>query len=203
MNRIIILSILLLFKIICFSQVETLMRKLNGKDIGFKNKYESVVADYKTDTTTILANNNQIVDLALFNSGYNKQNFVKTKVDLYVNNNDTVAYTYGFFKDRLFQIKIYSNSDSINRVLAKKLQDYFNVTILAVTNGKDIGHFSSKKVIKNTHFSSYYQYNKIDKNNRLNVTLTYEPIMDYLPLWCGTGRKEDWETRLEKKLTSN
>ena len=179
------------------------MHNLNGKDIGFKNKYETVIADYETDTTTFLTKSNQSVDLAMFNGGYYKQDFVKTKVDLYVSKKDTVVYTYGFFKERLFQIKVYSNSDSINRVLAKKLQDYFNVTILAVINGKDIGHFSSKKVIKKTHLSSYYQYNKIDKNNRLNITLTYEPIMDYLPLWCGTGRKKEWETKLEKKLTSN
>ena len=181
----------------------TLMRKLNGKDIGFKNKYETVIADYETDTTTFLTKGNQIIDLALFNAGYYKQDFVKSKVDLYVNNNDTVVYTYGFFKDRLFQIKIYSNSDSINRVLAKNLQDYFKVTILAVLNGQDIGHFSNKKVFEKTRFSSYYQYNKIDKNNRLNITLTYEPIMDYLPLWCGNGKKKNWETKLAKKLTSN
>jgi len=59
MNHTIILAILLLIKITCYSQVETLMRNINGKDIGFKNKYETVVANYETDSTIFSTNKKQ------------------------------------------------------------------------------------------------------------------------------------------------
>lgn len=48
----------------CYSQVEKLIHNLNGKGIEFKNKYETVVADYETDTTTFVTKSNQTVDLA-------------------------------------------------------------------------------------------------------------------------------------------
>lgn len=203
MNHKAILTILLLITINCSSQVETLMRNINGKDIKFKNKYENVVAQYETDSTIISTNTDQTIDLEKFGCGYYKQNFVKTKVDLYVNKKDTVIYTYGFFKNRLFEINIYSNNDSINKLLAKNLQDYFSIPFRGMIQGMQVGHFHKQKTVKKVHVYSNFKYNQVDNRKSMYIILTYDPIRKYLPLWCPMGRKSNWEIKMEKKLTSN
>lgn len=195
-----LIIILLFLSINSFAQFESMMLGLTNKKINFKLIYDSVLADYEVNSDTITLSNNQIINLTPYNSYYFKGIFVSKKMDLDISNKDTIICTYGFFKNRLFYIEVFSNSSFHNKKISKTIQENFDISVLPKNTRKINGRYNKTKTFKKTHIMYDYQFDKDPNINRLKVSFTYAPIIKFLPIWCGTFKKKKWDLKMERKL---
>lgn len=200
--------ICLILSIFCiefsFAQVENLIKDISGKNIEFKSKFQDITSDYQSDSAKFITEKG-IIDLHITNELYYYLKNVKHRSDIKHFNGDSIIITYSFFNESLYQINIYSNSDSINTRILNLVKNYYNSTYK-----KEFLHKTSpstynfvRQSIQNTFLDGTFIRDPSTNTYKLLVILTYTPIQQFLPLWCPSRKKKNWMIIMENKLTKN